>query len=132
ELGREIADTLGASPSPAIVDIDRISVDPTEFPQPGAKRNRPGIPDRRVGTKYPDVSWRPLLRVGGERPRGNGPRQKFNKFPPCHRLSPRRGLRRAIWRIAVLGFARCIVRHTRRGLPMSALRQKRTCDNAAP
>jgi hypothetical protein len=37
------------------------------------------------------VSRRRLLRVCDERPRGNGPRQKFNEFPPRHGMSPREG-----------------------------------------
>src|SRR5262249_45832210 len=91
----EIADTLGACPGPAILDVDSISLDPTEFPQAGDKSNRPRIPDRRVCTQHPDVSRGALLRLGDERPRGNSARKKFHEIPGGHGLSPRRGLRRA-------------------------------------
>jgi len=54
EFNREIAHTPGASPGPAILDIDSISHDPTEFSQAGDKSGRPQTPDRRVRTEYPD------------------------------------------------------------------------------
>jgi hypothetical protein len=89
EFSRKIAHALGASPRPAILDIDSISCDPTEFSQAGDKSNRPRTPDRRVCTEYPNVSRRALLRLRAERPRDNSPRKKIDDFPPRHGLSPR-------------------------------------------
>src|SRR6516162_3448386 len=91
EFSREIAHTLGASPGPAIIDIDSLSRDPIEFSEAGDKSNRPRTPDYRVRTEYPDTPRiAHLLRVGGKRPRDDGATKTSNELPPLHEL-PRRG-----------------------------------------
>src|SRR5262249_10949104 len=87
EFSREIAHTPGASPGPAIIDIDSLSRGPTELSQAGDKSKRPRTPDRRGRPKEPHTPpIAHLLRVGGKRPPDNTATKASNELPSLHEL----------------------------------------------